>query len=54
VAVVEDGEPDPGPPQREEQPERDPHAARRRLFRDHERDLRDREHEHEVEVQLDP
>ena len=33
VAVVEDGEADPGPPQREEQPERDPHAVHLRARR---------------------
>ena len=54
VAVVEHREADPRPPQRREQPERDPHAAHLRLGHDQVRDLRDREHEHEVEVELDP
>jgi hypothetical protein len=54
VAVVEDGEPDPRPPQRHEEAERDPHAVHLGAVDDQARDLADREHEHEVEVQLDP
>ena len=53
-AVVEDREADPGPPQREEQPERDPDAAHHGLGHDQVGELADGEHEHEVEVQLDP
>ena len=53
-AVVEHGEAHPGPPQREEQPERDPDAAHRRLGHDQVRELGDGEHDDEVEVQLDP
>jgi hypothetical protein len=53
-AVVEDGEPHPRPPQRDEQPEGDPHAAHLGLGDDEVRELGDREHEDEVEVQLDP
>ena len=54
VAVVEHREPDPGPPQREEQPEGDPHAAHLRLADDQVGEPADGEHEHEVQVQLDP
>jgi hypothetical protein len=54
VAVVEDGEADPSPPQRHEQPERDPHAAHLGLVHDQVRELADRQHEHEVEIELDP
>jgi hypothetical protein len=54
VAVVEDGEADPGPPQRHEQPERDPHAVHLRMRDDQVREPPDREHEDEVQVQLDP
>jgi hypothetical protein len=53
-AVVEHGEAHPGPPEREEEPERDPDAAHRRLGHDQVSELGDGEHEDEVEVQLDP
>jgi hypothetical protein len=54
LAVVEDREADPRPPQRHEQPERDPHAAHLGLGDDQVGELADRQHEDEVEVELDP
>ena len=54
VAVVEHREAHPRPPQRREQAQGDPHAAHLRLGHDQVRELRDRQDEHEVEVELDP
>jgi len=53
-AVVGDGEADPRPPEREEEPERDPDAAHLRLGDDQVGELGDGQDEHEVEVELDP
>ena len=53
-AVVEDREADPGPPEREEQAERDPDAAHLRLADDQVRELADGEDEDQVEIELDP
>ena len=52
--AVEHGEADPRPPQREEEPERDPHGPHLGLGDDQVRELPDREDDDQVELELDP
>jgi hypothetical protein len=53
VPVVEHGEADPRPPQREEQAEHDPNSAHDRLGHDQVRELADGQNEDQVDVELD-